>query len=232
MNILSMIPARGGSKGVPRKNVRRVAGKPLIAWTIEAAQSSCVSDSFFVSTDDTEITQVAREWGAAVKPRPSELAGDKTPMVDVIRHVFLENEKEAGRQFDYFLLLQPTAPMRTGEDIDQALKILQESGADSVVSVYQVEDAHPSRMYHQVGGWLEPFYQEPPGSLRQDLSAVYHRNGAVYACKRELLLDRGELWGGRIAPYIMPLSRSANIDAPIDLEWADFLLSRDRKDSE
>lgn len=222
--MLAMIPARGGSKGVPRKNVRDVAGKPLIAWTIDAALQSCVRDSFFVSTDDEEIAQVSRDCGAPVQMRPSELAGDRTPMIDVIRYVFLQNESVQKKQFDYFLLLQPTAPMRLAQDIDAALKLLRDEGADSVVSVYAVEDAHPARMYTIEQKQLKPLWPEPKGSLRQDLPYVYHRNGAIYACKREFLMHKKRLWGGRMVPHIMPKERSANIDDEVDLKIADFLL--------
>ena len=146
MNVLTIIPARGGSKGVLRKNVRDVAGKPLIAWTIEAALNSCVRDSFFVSTDDAQIAKVAKDWGAPVQLRPTSLAEDRTPMVDVIHCSLLENEKKHGKKFDYILLLQPTAPMREAKDIDRAIEALQASNASSIVSVYQVEDAHPARI--------------------------------------------------------------------------------------
>ena len=222
--ILTMIPARGGSKGVPRKNIRDVAGKPLIAWTIEAALNSCIKDSFFVSTDDQEIADISTQCGAPVQMRPLELAGDRTPMIDAIRYAFLENEKKAGKQFEYFLLLQPTAPMRTAQDIDDAIQLLQDSDADSVVSVYCVEDTHPARMYLLENDSLKPLWPEPDGSLRQDLPDVYHRNGAIYACTRDFLLESGKLWGGRMVPHIMPKERSANIDDEADLKVADLLL--------
>lgn len=219
-----MIPARGGSKGVSRKNVRDVAGKPLIAWTIEAALRSCVRDSFFVSTDDEEIAQVSRSCGASVQMRPAELAGDRTPMIDVIRYVFLQNEAVQKKQFDHFLLLQPTAPMRLARDIDAALKLLRDEGADSVVSVYAVEDVHPARMYTIEQQQLKPLWPEPKGSLRQDLPDVYHRNGAIYACTREFLMSEKRLWGGRMVPHVMPKERSANIDDEMDLRIADLLM--------
>ena len=224
--VLTIIPARGGSKGVPRKNIRLVGGKPLIAWSIEAAKASPMVGDLFVSTDDDEIADVAREWGAVALPRPDELAGDRTPMIDVVKHALHECEKRRGNPYDYFLLLQPTAPMRNAQDVDGALLTLVESGADSVVSVYSVDDAHPARMYLIKNDLLEPFCQEPSGSLRQDLPKVYHRNGAIYACTRRLIAEEGRLWGGRIAPYIMPKERSINIDDMQDLAIADYLMSR------
>lgn len=230
MNLLTIIPARGGSKGVPRKNVRLVGGKPLIAWSIEVAKSSSLVGYFCVSTDDDEIAKVAREYGAEVLPRPVEIAGDRTPMIEVIRHALKECEQQQKTKYDYFLLLQPTAPMRKKEDVEGALTMLAKSGADSVISVYQVEDAHPSRMYLVKDGHLEPFCQEPLGALRQDLTKVYHRNGAIYACTRRLIEDEGCLWGGRMVPYIMPKNRSANIDDMQDLAIADFLMRQTAHD--
>ena len=224
--VLTIIPARGGSKGVPRKNVRLVGGKPLIAWSIEAAQASRLVGEFYVSTDDAEIASVARQCGAEVLPRSPELAGDRTPMVDVVKHVLAACEARRGSAYDFILLLQPTAPMRTAADVDGALGVLMSGDADSVISVYRVEDAHPSRMYLLRGGELDPFSPEPPGSLRQDLPDVYHRNGAIYACTRRLLVEDGKLWGQRMVPFIMPKQRSLNIDDSQDLAMADFLLGR------
>lgn len=226
VKILTIIPARGGSKGILCKNIRLVAGKPLIAWSVEAAKASCYVQTLYVSTDDPEIANVAKDCGADVLKRPKELAGDRTQMIDVILYVLDQCEALHATTYDYFLLLQPTAPMRTGGDIDAALETLLTSGADSVISVYKVEDVHPARMYMIKDDYLEPFYQEPVGSLRQDLPAVYHRNGAIYACKRQLLVEQGRLWGGRIMSYIMPKERSTNIDDEQDLLIADFLLSQ------
>lgn len=226
MNVLCIVPARGGSKGVHRKNIRIVAGKPLIGWSLDAGLAAASVDKCYVTTDDDEIAQVAASLGGEIIMRPAELAGDKTPMIDTLLHALLECEKSEGVTYDYILLLQPTAPMRNAEDIDAALNLLESSDADSVMSVYQVEDAHPSRMYHINNGQLETFYEEPKGSLRQDLPAVYHRNGAVYACKRELLVEEKMLWGGHIVPYVMPIERSANIDSELDLEWTEFLMTK------
>jgi len=223
--VLTIIPARGGSKGVSRKNVRTVGGKPLIAWTILAAKASRLGRTCYVSTEDDEISTVAQRWGTDVISRPHYLADDSTPMIDVIRHALDVCEARAGSAFDYIMLLQPTAPMRKSEDIDAAADILQQSAADSVISVYRVEDAHPARMYRIIDGLLEPFSNEHTVSLRQDLPVLFHRNGAIYICKRRLITEESRLWGGRIYPYIMPKSRSVNIDDEQDLMLADYLLS-------
>ena len=224
MKVLGIIPARGGSKGVVRKNIRQVAGQPLIAWTIQAAQKSVHITNFYVSTDDEEISELAKEHGAEVLLRPGSLALDKSPMIPAIQHACNQAESVHGK-FDYIVLLQPTAPQRTATDIDAALKILDENNKiDSVISVYLVEDAHPSRMYTLEDGSLVKYAQEPKGSLRQDLADVYHRNGAIYACHRDILMNKGLLIGENTAPYIMPKDRSGNIDDITDLYVTDLLL--------
>ncbi len=224
MRVLGIIPARGGSKTVPRKNIRLVGGKPLIAYTIQAARESRSISCLVTSTEDDEIAGICTGLGCEVVKRPAELAGDDTPTLPVVQHVFqvLESRDE---KFDYGVLLQPTSPLRTGEDIDKALTILDETGADSVVSVYQVRDHHPARMYRLVDGRLVPYGAEATFQRRQDLPAVYHRNGAIYAFRRGLP-DRNTLLGEDIRPYIMTEERSLNIDNENDLLLADLLLGR------
>lgn len=222
-NTLAIIPARGASKGVVRKNIRLVAGLPLIAYTIKAAQASQNLTRVIVSTEDTEIADVSRSFGCEVVQRPLELAADDTPTLPVVMHA-LKTLSDLGERYEYGAVLQPTSPMRTGADIDAALNILYASDADSVVSVYQVSDCHPSRMYRLVSGQLVP-YGDPTASMRrQDLPPVYHRNGAVYAF-RSTLLDQGTLLGSRLLPYIMPEERSLNIDTEYDLMLADLIMA-------
>jgi CMP-N,N'-diacetyllegionaminic acid synthase len=223
---LAIIPARGGSKGVLRKNIRIVAGQPLIAYSIQAAQASQTLTHCVISTEDDEIASVGRTFGAEVLPRPAELAGDKTPMLPVVRDVFSTLEARLGTLFEYGVLLQPTAPLRTAADIDAAVTLLRETGADSVISVYRVYDHHPARMYRMDNERLVPLQDEPVGRLRQDLPAVYHRNGAIYAFRRKLIDEIEGLIGPDTRPYIMPEERSVNIDNEIDLLLADLLLQR------
>lgn len=222
--VLGIIPARGGSKGVPRKNIREVAGKPLIAYSIMAAQSSRLLTRCIVSTDDTETAEISAALGCEVMERPAELAQDDTPTVSVVKHIFerLESEDEL---FDYGLVLQPTSPLRTGLDIDSALQALFQSDADSIVSVYQVSDHHPARMYKLNNGLLTPLDEKFASARRQELPPIYHRNGAIYAFRCSLL-DKDTLLGDRILPYIMEEDRSLNIDTEYDLVLADFVLSR------
>ena len=220
---LGIIPARAGSKGIPGKNICPVANRPLIAYTIDAAKESKLLTDFIVSTDDDKIAEVARNEGAEVLMRPPELAADDTPMVPVIKHALLQ------KPYDFVVVLQPTTPLRQGSDIDTALQILFSTGADSVVSVYQVDDHHPARMYRLVDEQLVPYDKEPAARLRQFLPPVYHRNGAVYACRAALVWEQDTLLGPDLRPYIMPRERSVNIDDRLDLALADFLLTRQQE---
>ena len=222
MRVLGIIPARGGSKGVPRKNVKMLGGKPLICHSIDAAKGSKSITQFLVSTDDPEITEVARSSGAEVLPRPPALAQDTTPMSEVIHHVL----QECGAGFDVILLLQPTCPQRTSQDIDAALGAFHDLHVQSVMSVYQVEDNHPGRMYRLKSDRLAPLFPEWIAARRQDLPAIYHRNGAIYACRVDHFERTGYLWDEKPVPYVMPRDRSLNIDDPFDFEIAEFIYSR------
>ena len=196
--ILAIIPARGGSKGVPRKNIRLVGGSPLIYWSIKAAQNSKLIDHFFVSTDDVEIAEIASNFSAPVQMRPAQLAGDKTKIGEAIIWALKKIENEHNKEFSHILLLQPTAPLRNSFDIDDALKLLLESEADSLISVYKVDDSHPARMYKINRNRLIPFSEEYTKDLRQDLPDIYHRNGSLYACTRSCLIENENIWGGDI----------------------------------
>lgn len=224
-NILGIIPARGGSKGVIRKNIRLVADRPLIYWSIEEAKKSNLLSHYYVTTDDDEILEVATSLGALVIERPDELAQDNTPMIPVLQHLCREVELLNGITYDYILLMQATAPMRTCADIDKAINILTSGDSfDSLVSVYQVDDCHPSRMYTCEDGRLIPFYDEPVGSLRQDLLPIYHRNGAIYMASRKLLMEQNKLISENALAYVMSKANSVNIDSEDDLRVADFLM--------
>ena len=224
---VGIIPARGGSKGVPRKNMRQLGGMPLIQYTIEAARASRLSD-FVISTDDAEITAIAQMQGCTVIQRPAELATDSTAMIPVVIHA-VQTLVNAGQQFDYVMLLQPTAPLRTSEDIDASLTLLIESGADTVVSVTPVPGhCHPDWQFVIEDDHLHLYNREPWENLiprRQLLSPTYTRNGAIYACKTSVLLENGSLYGSNVRAYVMPESRSVNIDSEFDLALAELRLS-------
>lgn len=223
--VLAIIPARGGSKGVPHKNIRLLAGKPLIGYTIGAAIASRHLTDFVTSTDDDEIATVAKSFGSTVIRRPSKLATDDAPMDPTIEHALNECETQAGR-YDYVLVLQPTAPFRTSDDIDNSIELLEKSGETSLTSVYLVEDAHPARMYRLDNDRLVPYEQEPLARLRQTLPPVYHRNGAIYGRKTVPFRTEHTLLGSSIIPYIMPRSRSINIDDELDFAFAEYLMER------
>lgn len=222
--LIALIPARGGSKGVKRKNVRPVGGKPLIAWSIETAQAVGDIDRVVVTTDDPEIAGIAREYGAEVLDRPEKIAGDKTPMIAVIEHALDELDQPIGT-YEHLLLLQPTAPARLPADITDAYQAIKSSGANSLISIFVDADKHPARAYTIRDNLLIPYEQEPKGSLRQDLPAVYHRNGSIYLSRIEFIRKNHCLWSSTPQPFIMPKERSLNIDDELDLLIADLLMS-------
>ncbi len=229
MKVLGIIPARGGSKGVPRKNIRPLAGKPLFLYSVEAARASKLMTHHVVSTEDGEIAAVARAHDVAVVDRPEELAGDKVPMYPVAQHALEAAEARFAVTYDAIMVLQPIAPLRTGEDIDNAIRLLAESGAESVIGVVRVYDHHPIRMKKIVDNRIQPFvFPEPEGTRRQDLAPpAYLRNGAIYLIHRASLIA-GSLHGKDQCPYIMPPERSINIDEPLDFVMAELMVRRAR----
>lgn len=225
--ILGIIPARGGSKSVPKKNTRLLLGKPLIAYTIEVALKSKLVDRVIVSSDDEDTVEIAKKYGAEVPfIRPRELALDTTPMVLVLQHAVGFLEERENINLDYVLLLQPTAPLRLVEDIDNALKKLMETGADSVISVSQVDNVHPILMKRIENDLILPYcIEEKEGTRRQDYSPpAYMRNGAIYAVKRDILMNNDSVWGKISRPYIMPPERSVCIDSELDFKLVEILL--------
>ncbi|HLT71723.1 MAG TPA: acylneuraminate cytidylyltransferase family protein [Cyclobacteriaceae bacterium] len=227
MKVLGIIPARGGSKGVPGKNIRPLNGKPLIVYTIEAALASRLTD-VIVSTDDDAIANVAREAGANVPfRRPAELSGDSARSIPVAQHALKFMEEVNNTVYDAIMLLQPTAPFRTVEDINRALDILEATGADSVISVQDVEAFHPARMKYLDGDKLidPPFCEAYENQGRQELRPMYIRNGAIYLTRRDVLLG-GSYKGNDCRALIMPPERSVNIDSIHDFEYAEWVHSK------
>ncbi len=226
MAIIALISARGGSKGIPRKNVLPIAGKPLIAWTIAAALGSRKLSRLLVSTDDVEIAEVAREHGAEVPfLRPAELARDDSPVIDAVEHALRWFERTEGNLPEYMLLLQPTSPLRTTADIDGAIGLAYERRAEAVLSVCEASP-HPylARSIARDGS-LGDFTDQPAKpARRQDYPPAYVLNGAIYVNRVEsLLVSRNFQPPGALA-YVMPVERSCDIDAPIDLQIAELLL--------
>jgi CMP-N-acetylneuraminic acid synthetase len=216
--VVGLIPAREGSKGIPRKNLAPVAGKPLLAWTIEAARGSATVTRTVVSTDWDEAATLARELGAEVIGRPPELAADGTLMLDVVRHALGELER-----CDVLVLLQPTSPLRRAEHVDDAVRLLVESGADSVLSVVEVpHQFRPGKLMAIESGRLVRLGWDPPE--RHGGAPLYARNGpAVLALRPERLGD--DLYGGDCRPYVMDLADSVDVDGPTELELVEARLA-------
>lgn len=228
--VLAIIPARGGSKGVKNKNIRLLGDKPLIYWSISAAKKSKYITELYVSTDNADIKNISESYGANVLMRPSSLANDETPMAETLQFVCKELEKR-GEFFDFVVLLQPTAPFRKSQHIDEAIeKFMSYQKTESLVSVYKVEDNHPSRMYRiNKKECLIKIMDEPKSSLRQDLDDIYHRNGAIYICTTALIRNEGKLICKNPLSFVMMKKDSINIDDEQDLEIANFLMERNIK---
>ncbi len=224
-----MIPARGGSKSIPRKNLAPLAGRPLLAYTCDAALASKRLTRVVLSTDDEEIAAAGRACGVEVPfRRPAGLSGDETPMVEVLQDVAARLADRDGYRAEALVVLQPTSPLRRAAHIDEAVELLLETGADSVVSVIEVpHQFSPVSLLRVADGRLAPLVEGPPILRRQDKPRVYARNGpAVIAVRREVVVERGSLYGDDCRPYLMALEDSVDIDTSFDLELAALLLAR------
>jgi N-acylneuraminate cytidylyltransferase len=219
--ILGLIPARGGSKALPRKNVLPLAGKPLIAWTIDAALSSKYLDRIVLSSDDPEIMEVSKAWGCEVPfQRPADLAAAETPTIDAVLHAL-----DQLPEYDYIVLLQPTSPLRTAEDIDGAVEVCIATQAPSCVSVVSVEKSPHWMYYLDPQRRLRPLLPgERTASRRQDTERVYALNGAVYVAQVSSLRETAQFVTEATVGYRMPVDRSPDIDTELDLRWCEFLL--------
>jgi CMP-N,N'-diacetyllegionaminic acid synthase len=229
--VLAIIPARGGSKGIPGKNIKRLQGKPLIAWTIQAAQGSKYLDKIIVSTDSAEIAKLANEYGAETPfVRPVELATDVTPGVDVILHTMTWFE-EAKLDFGFLVLLQPTSPLRNSSQVDNALEIYAgDADVDAVVSVCEVED-HPFWMKRiDDKGYVHTYTDEIdiPDS-RQELPLLYKNNGAIYICRWEVFSADKSFYKRNCKAFIMDRHSSIDLDTMDDWKHVEYLLHRLQK---
>lgn len=225
--VLGLIPARRRSKGVPDKNIRLLCGKPLLAYTVEAAIAAVGLTRVVLSTEDEEIAEIGRALGVDVPfVRPPELATDEAPMLPVVEHCvrFLEDRGEA---FDAVCLLQPTNPLRTTAMIDGCIQLFVRETADSVVTVCPVPpDHHPSWVYfrHSDGTLKLATGGHEPVSRRQDLPPAFHREGSIYVVSRDVLMEQRSLYGERTVGYVVDPARSVNIDEPSDWDRAERLL--------
>jgi N-acylneuraminate cytidylyltransferase len=225
LKVLGFVPARGGSKGLPRKNILDLAGRPLIGWTLAAAKGSAYLDRCVVSTDDEEIAQVARRLGGDVPfLRPAAIAGDDADTFDAVQHAL---EQIPG--YDILVILQPTSPLRSADDIDAALEQLQRYQAPACVSVVEPAKS-PYWSYridaeHRLRPLLDPKLAR---NRRQDLPASYVLNGAVYAARVDWLLQHRNWMGEHTVAHLMPPERSLDIDTAFDLEVASLYLQAPR----
>lgn len=214
MRVLAIIPARGGSKGLPGKNIKPLCGKPLIGWTIEQAQQSKYIDEIFVSTDSQEIADVAETFGVSVPDlRPAELAGDTATSASFVIYT-IEKLKAEGKEFDYIILLEPTSPLRTAQDIDSSIEILKNNlEVQSVVGVCKAECAHPAFMVRiDNNGLLAPYLDQMRAVRRQDIGDLYYFEGTVYVSTIDAFLEKESFYHDKTLPYIVPKSRAFEID--------------------
>lgn len=218
LKVLAVIPARGGSKGVPRKNLRLAGGKPLIAWTIEAARESRYIDRLVVSSDDLEIMETAQAWGCeAPFRRPAEIAQDETPGVEPVLHAL-----QLLPGFGVVVLLQPTSPLRNADDIDGCIELCVTSKANACVSVSEAEQS-PYWMYSlSSAGRMRPLIEAPPVARRQDLPPAHVLNGAVYVAGCDWLRERRTFVTEETLGFLMPRERSLDIDTELDLKVLDI----------
>lgn len=229
MSLLAVIPARGGSKGIPRKNVRLLVDKPLIAWTIESALLASSVDRVIVSTEDEEIAAIAKAWGADIPfIRPAALAEDDTPSMDVVYHALDQLE-----EYDWVLLLQPTSPLRTAEDIDEMSAFCQQAQAPAAVSICPCSK-HPFWTYWQASnGLLHPLVTDQPLiARRQDCPPAFELNGAMYLGRTSWLRQQSHFVTSETVGYRMPRSRSLDLDTPDDWLLAEFLIGRQRSEED
>jgi CMP-N,N'-diacetyllegionaminic acid synthase len=226
-NYLAVITARSGSKGLPDKNIKILSGKPMLAYTIEAAKKSRVFDSIMVSTDSPEYASIACQYGAEVPfLRSEELSSDTASSWDVVLEV-LKKYESIGKRFDCVALLQPTSPLRSYEDIIGAANLFKGRSAGAVVSVCEID--HPAAWMNTLDESLsmEQFIkQEYKGKRRQDLPVYYRLNGAIYIVDCEFLIESQDLYRQGCYAYIMPCERSVDIDTINDFLYAEILMQK------
>jgi len=235
MKILGITLARGGSKGVKNKNIRKLCGKPLIEYTISEAQKSKLLTDYIVSTDSEDIKKVAEKCGAKVPfIRPADLATDTASSASALIHAVQFMESKEKIKYDYIVELMCTNPLKQAKDIDQAIKKIISSQAKSVIAVHELDDHHPARIKKIENDFIKDFViAEPNEARRQDLRPkAYIRSGSIYCMERSYLMEDGMRYGGdNSRPYILDNDRAINIDNEIDFLVADFILkSNERSD--
>ncbi len=224
-HLLALIPARGGSKRLPKKNSLSFSGKPLIAWSIEAGLKSKYVDEVIVSTDDIEIAEISKKYGATVPfMRPIELASDTSSTIDVVRHAIEYCNHNVGK-FDYIVVLQPTSPLRTEKDIDASVEMLSNNQANGIIGVTEIE--HPVEWINVLPDDLSMdnfFLNNNDNKRSQDFPVRYRVNGAIYLGKiKEILESNSFLDAGKVYAHIMDKASSVDIDCKLDFDYAEFI---------
>jgi N-acylneuraminate cytidylyltransferase len=223
--IIAIIPARGGSKGLPRKNIKLFNGKPLIAYTIEVALASEYIERIFVSTNDKEIADISRKYKAEVIMRPDDISKDNSLRKDAIKHVIKTLKTEMKYSPEIIVYLQPTSPLRTVKDLDSALEMYLNNDCDSVVSVCESKDS-PYWSLIVKHKYIEPLFgwEYFTNMRRQDLPTTFILNGAIYITSVIRFLENNNLFSRKTLPYKMPIGRSVDIDDEFDFKLAEWLI--------
>jgi N-acylneuraminate cytidylyltransferase len=224
--LVAVIPARGGSKSVPGKNIRPLGGKPLLAWSIEVARQVSEIDRIIVSTDDAQIASVGKAYGAEVYPRPAHLATDESLVIDALKNL-LQTLRREGETAEWVILLEATCPLRSADDVRACLKLAAQGGCDSAATFKDAE-LNPHRAWRLVDGAPEVFI---PGAIpwlpRQKQPKAYQLNGAVYLFRASLLAEEAQsLLVGKLGAVLMPRERSQDIDESIDFTIVEAILKR------
>ena len=223
--ILSIIPARGGSKGLPRKNIADLAGKPLIAWTIEASLNSKYITKTIVSSDDKEILDVAIKYGSEIIKRPDNLATDTATSESVVKHA-IDYLESIGEVFDIVILLQPTSPLRNCKDIDSAFEVMFDSSATAVISTCEFDNKILKTFIESSNGFLEGISNNKyPFMRRQDLPKVYMSNGSIYIIDTKTFKNVNSFMTDKTLNYLMPKKGSVDIDSSDDLIQVEKILN-------
>lgn len=224
MNICTIITARGGSKGIPRKNIKKLNGKPVLAYSIEPSIASDFIKKTYVTTEDEEISDISKKFNAEVIERPQELAKDTSSSVDVILHA-LDYLEEKEILPDFFVLLQPTSPLRTTEDIENAIRLFINNECDALISVCEIDHTSMLSLALENKFLVPNCDKDFLNKRRQDLPTYYSPNGAIYITTPNSLRKNKTFIPKKTIPYVMPKERSVDLDTPFDFKLAEFLLN-------
>ena len=226
-SFLVIIPARGGSKGLPWKNIKVLWVKPLVEWSIEAGLKSKYVDEVMTSTDDEKIAEISKKYGASVPfLRPSELASDTATTFDTVKHTIDYYKNELKKEFDYIVLLEPTSPLREVFDIDMAIEILLESRADSIVGICKTESQNPAFLVSKNENGLISGYENKDMVVlrRQEIKDVYFFEGTIYVSKTDVLLDKKTFYHDNTIGYEVPKYKALEIDDIIDFVMVEAIM--------